>query len=211
MAEQAGILTLRDLYEGSQSATSESGSGSMRAWQFVHNSMQEAILCVVGGQEEQAHLHLSIGRKLILNLSSEELKADLLAVMGQVIKGSSCIKDRERNRFAQLALDAARKAVDWSSFESAKTSISFAVSLLDKRSWRDDYDLTLAIHDAAAEIAYACGDFENVEYMVAEVLKGGRSFDDKLQANLTKVYALGSTNRTPGSYCAGLRFAETAW
>ena len=204
LAEQAGILAVQDRNQGSTLPASEKGSGSVREWQFVHNSMQEAVLRVVGDQEEQAHLHLSIGRKLIQNLSSEELEDDLLIVMGQVMKGARCIKDRERNRFAQLALDAARKAVDLSSFESAKTSISFAVSLLHKRSWRDDYDLTLAIHDAAAEIAYASGDFGNVEFMVTEVLKGGRSFDDKLQANLTKVYALGSMNRTPEAIALGL-------
>ncbi|KAI2506875.1 phosphorelay sensor kinase [Fragilaria crotonensis] len=40
--------------------------------------------------------------------------------------------------------------------------------------------------------------------MVAEVLRGGRTFEDKLQAHLTKVYALGSVNRTPEAIALGL-------
>jgi hypothetical protein len=47
------------------------------------------------------------------------------------------------------------------------------------RSWRADDELTLAKVDAAAEIAFSCGDFEEI------------------QPNLTNVYALGSLNRTP--------------
>jgi predicted ATPase len=205
MAKDAGILTVHDLYKDSQASTSsEKVSRSAPALQFVHNSMQEAMLRVVGGLEEQEYLHLSIGRKLILNLSDKELKDDLLTVVEQVVMGASCIKDKEKCQFAQYALEAARKAVTLSSFESAKKSIRFAVSLLHQRSWRDDYDLTLAVYDAGAEIAYASGDFEDVEHLVAEVLRGGRTFEDKLQANLTKVYALGSMNRTPEAIVLGL-------
>ena len=204
MAEQAGVLTLHDLDKGSKSSSSEQSAGPPKTWQFVHNCMHEAMLRVVGGREEQEHLHMTVGRMLIINLGDTELKDDLLTVMGQVIKGASFIKDMEKTRIAQFALEAARKAVDLSSFESAKTSISFALSLMHNRSWRDDYDLTLAIYDAAAEIAYASGDFEDVERMVAEVLQGGRSFEDKLQANLTKMYALGSLDRTPEAIALGL-------
>ncbi|KAI2506879.1 hypothetical protein MHU86_7564 [Fragilaria crotonensis] len=204
MAKEAGILTVHELYKGSQSSTSEKVTGSPPALQFMHNSMHEAMLRVVGGRKEQEYLHLSIGRKLILNLSDKELKNDLLMVVEQVIKGASCIKEQEKCRLAQYALEAARKAVKLTSFESAKKSISFAISLLRQRSWRDDYDLTLAVYDAGAEIAYASGDFEDVEHMVAEVLRGGRTFEDKLQAHLTKVYALGSVNRTPEAIALGL-------
>ena len=205
MAQHAGILTERNLYEGSpKSSSSEQSSGSPKAWQFAHNCMHEAMLRVVGDREKQEHLRLWIGRQLIFNLGDKELRSDLLTVMGQVIMGASFVEDNEKNGLASFALEAARKAVDLSSFESAKTSISFAISLMHKRSWRDDYDLMLAIHNAAAEIAYARGDFDDMKRIVAEVLHNARSFEDKLQANLTKVYALGSMNRTPEAVALGL-------
>jgi predicted ATPase len=208
-AKQAGLVT--DHRDGMRSRSWQTGMEPKdnKEWHFIHNSMQEAAVLLVGGHSEQASFHLAIGRKLFKVLNEEELKDDLLTVLGHVIIGSGAIKSKEEKyRFAQLALMAARKCVKLTSFKSAHKSLSFAIGLLSERSWREDYDLTLAIYNAAAEVAYAKGDFELAEQMVAEVMKGGRTFDDKLQANTTKLYALGSMNRSSEAIALGLELLK---
>jgi len=174
---------------------------SKRACRFVHNSMHEAAISLVGTKqsEERAHFHLVMTRRLLRNLSAEELEADLLTVSGQLIFGAGAIKRKEEKyQCAQLAYRATQGCVRLTSFKSAHKSISFAIDMLEadtsNHAWREEYDLTLAIFNAAAEVAYANGDFELVEARVGAVMKFGRSFEDKLQANCTKLCLLGSTD-----------------
>jgi len=61
--------------------------------------------------------------------------------------------------------------------------------------WEDHYGLTLALHNATAEVAYASGKSELVDEMVDAVMKNGRSFDDQIQAISTRLYMLGTADR----------------
>jgi predicted ATPase len=187
MARDAGIIV--------------NGGGSFHskgACRFVHNSMHKAALLLVG--QDRSYFHLKMARALLRNLSDEDVEADLLTISGQVIFGAGAIKRKEEKyQCAQIALRAAQTSVRLASFKSAQKSICFAIDMLDTNqsnaAWRDEYDLTLALFNAAAEVAYANGDFDIVEMRIDSVLKHARSFEDKLQANSTKLYMLGAMDR----------------
>ena len=209
-AEKAGIVLGSKLRVHTESDSSRAQKYSLNTsdWQFAHNSIHEAMLRIVGGRTEQDKLHLMIGRTLMSTLTEKELNKDILAILDQILKGAAFIKERERHQFAHLALQAAQNAFYIGSFQSARKSINFALSMIREKSWRDEYNLTLAAHNVAAEVSYTIGDSDHVDQMVSEVLRNARTFDDQLQANLMKMYALGSANRMPDALVLGFSLLE---
>jgi predicted ATPase len=176
-------------------------------YRFTHNSMQEAALSLLGANPlAHASFHIALGRKLVNVLNDQDLQAEMLTVLGQFIYGASAIESqREKYKIAALALRATQIAVSYTSFPSAEKTVAFAIGLLGSNCWREEYDLTLALHNFSAEIAYASGRFDAVSKMVETVLEHARVFDDKLQAYSTKLYMLVSTNHTVGAIESGLQ------
>jgi predicted ATPase len=83
--------------------------------------------------------------------------------------------------------------------------LNFALAILDESCWETDYELVLALYNAAAEIEYTVGDFSQVESMTSEVLTHALSFNDKIQAYSTRLYMLGSTSRPSEAITLGWR------
>jgi predicted ATPase len=158
-AKAAHSLAMHPVNNASRSITDNgiSTSISHRVYHFTNNSVHQAVINEIGGPQEFQQMHLSIARKLIQNLNDDDLNSELLTF----------IRDQERQSFASLALDAARKAVNLTSFQSAHKCITFAIEMLSEKCWESEYDLALAIYNAAAEIAYAGGDYEEVELMIS--------------------------------------------
>jgi predicted ATPase len=66
---------------------------------------------------------------------------------------------------------------------------------LGPRSWRDEYRLSLELHNAAAEMACCTAQFEQVDVHLSAITQNARNFDDTLRAQTTSVNALGSSGR----------------
>jgi predicted ATPase len=177
-------------------------------YRFVHNSMHQAVIKLIGGKDAIQYIHFTIARKLLEAINESELQNDLLFVMSHVMKGSHCIPREDMNQYAYLALEAARKAVLLASFDSAKRSIDFAVHMLCEQSWDDNYSTTLSIYHAAAEISYAGGDFDYMETMIHKILNHAHP-DDRIQAYCTKIYMMGSsTNQQSEAIKIGLQILQ---
>ena len=205
-AVDLGILIFEDdkSQTSSQQRKDNEDVSNGGCYHFAHNSMHQAVLDLIGGKKQIEYIHLTISRKLLRKFEAQELKSNLLLVMTHVVKGAMWIKPQEKVHFATLMLEASRKGVQLTSFDSAKRSIDFAISLMDENSWRVDYVLILAIYNAAAEISYTGGDYDNVKIMVNEVLDNARTLDDKVQASTTKMYMLGSSNQSSKAVDIGL-------
>jgi len=64
--------------------------------------------------------------------------------------------------------------------------------LLGARSWQDEYDLSLRLHTAAAEIAYSSGQIDTALKLVNDICVNARIFDDTIRGRTIMIYALGS-------------------
>jgi predicted ATPase len=211
--EEASDAHILAFYQNDHTSKSINDNGipafiRQRLYHFTNNSMHQAVINAIGGPQEIQQMHLSIARKLIRNLSDDDLKSELLIVLGHAIQGKRFIRDQDKQSLALLALDAAQKAVNLTSFESAQKSITFAIEMLNENCWKSEYDLSLTIYNAAAEIAYAGGDYEQVELMITEVMKCALTFEDKIQAYTTKLYVLGSRNSPSEAIALGLKVLE---
>ena len=162
-------------------------------YRFATNGVREAAYSLIP-HEERDTFHLAVGRQLWRGFSEEDLKKHQSVVLGQMKLGAkSTTNKKERNATAALCLTAAQRAFEWSMFPAAAESLDFGLSLLGDRSWRDEYDLTLALHSTAAEVGYTLGDFSKAEERVEAILSNARVFDDTFEAYSVKINILATT------------------
>ena len=120
----------------------------------------------------------------------------MFVVLSQIWLGRRLISRwSERFKIAALCLHAGRKAAKSSSFRISLLYLKFGIELLGDRGWRDEYDLTLMLYNATAEMEVCNANYEGMELLVAEVLKHSRCVDDTIQARTTKVYGFGVSDR----------------
>ena len=165
-----------------------------RGYAFVNTETQEAAYQLIQ-DTSRPHVHVTIGRNLIRNLSQEHVEDNAYMVLRQFHLGKEEIKGtRERHAIAALCRRAAQEAVAESDFVAASMYLEFGISLL-QHAWKHDYDLTLALYNAAAEVEYCTANFERMDALVETVLVNATCFRDTQLARATRVYSLGARGR----------------
>ena len=176
-------------------------------YRFSHSAVQEAAYALIP-QDERAAFHLAVGRKLWKDFSEDKLNRDsqcLAVMLGQLALGKSAMKNqKERHSAAMLCLREVRLDIEWSMFPSAALAVDLGISLLGEESWREEYDLTLMLYNAAAEIYYTIGDFAKVEEATQIVLSKARIFCHQVQAYSTKISVLNSRGKNSEAIELGL-------
>lgn len=209
VAEDKGLLHRRSLKPGSVdkysmcTGTDESEQG--RRWMFEHDQVQQAAYSLIPDHERE-EVHLSIGRKLWRQLSPEQLHSNAFLVVNQLRMGARLMTDPdEREQMAFLLLQAGEKASGLSAFAAASSYLSLGIKLLGDRHWRDQYDLSLDLFNAAAEVAYCNSHFEEMDELINEVLKHARNDMDKSRALTASIYSLGTRNELQKAIDLGLQ------
>lgn len=171
--------------------------------QFSHDKWKEAAYSLIP-DEQKASFHLQIARTLRQQLTPHASKKYVAVIISQVAAGVDDLTDpTEREKSASICLKAARKAGKVASFTSASEYAELGIRLLERRHWRDQYNLSLGLFNSAAELSYCCGRHERVHELVKEILENARSSDDKLQAHITKIMTLAAQTeaRAAIAYC----------
>jgi predicted ATPase len=160
-------------------------------WEFSHETVHEAILSLIPVAERES-FHLRIGRSLWKHFSMEALDRNIFTVVGQLLAGERLVLDpRERVAIAKLCLRAAEQSIYMSSFETAYFYLTRGISLLGTKCWRDNYSLTLELHNNAVEVAFCIGKFTELYRLVDIVQANAHSFDDGLRSHTAKIFATG--------------------
>lgn len=171
---------------------------------FIHDTIQHAVSSLVAEHARPA-LHLHIGRALWIWLPSDELDTHMFFITNQISHGLHLLNDQvEKEDLAELFLRAGRKAALKSAFSQASCYYETGIGLLGKRHWRHQYQLSLALYNAAAEMEYYGGNLARVDSLIHSILKHARSLDDKLNAYYTKIYSLGSRDDMQQALLTGL-------
>ena len=148
---------------------------------FSHDRVQQAAYKLTS-ENELNQLHLKIGRLLLKNRNEEQLDEDIFEVVNHFSLSYQLINDKkEKEQIAQLCLSAGQKAKDSTSYSLGVNFLNIAHSLLDNKSWVDDYNLTYNVLLTLGECEYLNNNPERAEKYFKEVLGQAKSRFEKLQ------------------------------
>ncbi|CAB9512792.1 expressed unknown protein [Seminavis robusta] len=166
-----------------------------RKGQWVHDKHIEATQSLIP-ENEKAALHLQIAKNLAEEATPDEFSTNLLLIVNHSINGSEAIEVEDcRLKLAGLCLEAGRRIAKGSAFSAACCYFETGISLLGDGLWGDQYDLSLHLHNAAAEMAFIGGDHAKTERMVNAITQNARRFEDVLQAYKTQLLCFMSRER----------------
>src|SRR3981081_312849 len=115
------------------------------AYKFLHDRIQQAAYSLIP-DEHRADIHLHIGRKLLANMTQDDLAEHLFDVANQLNRGAARLIDRdEKAQVATIDLRAGQKAKASAAFASACVHLAAGMALLDERDWDSHYDLMFSL------------------------------------------------------------------
>ncbi|OUL29633.1 serine/threonine protein kinase [Nostoc sp. RF31YmG] len=156
-------------------------------YKFSHDRVQQAAYALIDESQKRV-VHLQIGRNLLEKTSPEQRSERLFEIVDHLDRGIELVSDRaERNEIAQLNLQAGQKAKAAIAYSAAKTYLITGKACLAASSWQTNYRLTLALYSETAEVAYLCGEFEQVEHFAAIVLQEAKTVLDTVKVYEVKI------------------------
>ncbi|MBD2471507.1 AAA family ATPase [Nostoc sp. FACHB-145] len=154
----------------------------IQEYKFLHDRVQQAAYALIDESHKQV-VHLQIGRNLLEKTLPEELSERLFEIVDHLNLGIVLVFGQERNSIAKLNLMAAQKAKVATAYSAALKYAIAGIELLATDSWQQQYDLSLILHEEAAETAYLSGDFLAMAQWVAIVLQSARTILDKVKVH----------------------------
>jgi predicted ATPase len=175
-----------------------------RGYTFVHDIIEKAAYTLI--PEAERHMfHLEIGRRMWRNFDVRELDTHIFTLVSQLALGRDLIaREKERVAVANLCLHAGAKAARASTLRIAAVYLELGLSVLDESCWKEHYDLTLSLHNSAAEMHMSLANFERIDDILDKVISRTRVLRDAVPAYCTRIYSLG-VNHAPGEAIATAR------
>ncbi|WP_089129831.1 AAA family ATPase [Tolypothrix sp. NIES-4075] len=154
---------------------------------FLHDRVQQAAYALIDDAHKQV-VHLQIGRNLLEKTLPEQLSERIFEIVDHLNHGIELVNEQsERNQIARLNLIAGQKAKAAIAYNVAKKYLATGRAWLAATSWQTNYDLILELYIETTEVAYLCGDFEQVEYWVAIVLQEAKTVLDTVKVYEVKI------------------------
>ncbi|MBD1889172.1 AAA family ATPase [Coleofasciculus sp. FACHB-SPT9] len=224
------IVPVGDDYKFLQ--TDRNGDEFKVAYRFVHDRIQQAAYSLIPSHRKQAY-HLQIGQLLLNSTPPRQQEEKIFDIVNQLNFGSNLLENQQkRDELAKLNLIAGKKAKASAAYQPALTYLTVGLDLLNPSesslskgsqcvagvspvvatgvgseggsSWQTQYDTTLALYVEAAEAAYLCGQFDEMERLVPVVLQQGKALLDKVKVYEVKISAYLTQNKPLQAVDTGL-------
>ncbi|HEY9634235.1 MAG TPA: AAA family ATPase [Coleofasciculaceae cyanobacterium] len=174
-------------------------------FKFLHDRVQQAAYALIDESFKKV-THLQIGRLLWQNSSPETLSAQIFEIVDHLNLGIGLISDEsERNAIAQLNLIAGQKAKAATAYAAATEYLLMGLGLLVDSSWESQYDLTLSLHNEAAEAAFLNGDSDALQRLVEIVQNRAKTLLDKVKVYEVQIQAYMGQNKLKEAVNTGLQ------
>ncbi|MEH2200048.1 trifunctional serine/threonine-protein kinase/ATP-binding protein/sensor histidine kinase [Nostoc sp.] len=175
-------------------------------YKFLHDRIQQAAYSLIPIEEQQS-THLAIARLLHQSTPKTELETKVFEIVNHWNRVINLILDpEERKNLAQLNLIAGSKAKASTANEPALTYFQTGLTLLSDESWQTEPELTLALHEGAAEAAFLCGNSDQMEKWVGVILAQNLQPTAYVKAHTIQIQAYNAQ----GQYQEALAIARTA-
>ncbi|MEG3841888.1 AAA family ATPase [Microcoleus sp. herbarium14] len=158
-------------------------------YKFLHDRIQQAAYSLIPENQKQA-THLKIGQLLLQESSETQRQERIFDIVGHFNFARGLISDKKaRYELASLNLQAGKTAKAAAAFDAALIFVNTGISSLPADSWQEQYTLTLALHNLAAEAAYLCSKFEQVQQLITAILQQANQLIDKVSAYEIQILA----------------------
>ena len=155
----------------------------IQEYKFLHDRVQQASYTLIDESQKQI-VHLQIGRNLLGKTLPKRLSDRLFEIVDHLNHGIELVTDQlERNEIARLNLITGQKAKAAIAYSVAQNYLARGRAWLADSSWQTNYEMTLELYTETTEVAYLCGEFEQVESWAVLVLQAAKTVFD-----IVKVY-----------------------
>jgi len=150
-------------------------------YQFVNDRVKDSAYNLINPEERCLH-HFNYGLALCSVAERNDDDGLFLMAVGQInLGGPKAAGDSdERSSAANYNLVAGKKARAASDFFSAYWFYDYGISYLKVDHWANDYDLSLALYDGAAECALIVGEHVVLSILTEQIMHYARCIEDKL-------------------------------
>jgi predicted ATPase/GAF domain-containing protein len=158
-------------------------------YQFIHDRIQQAAYSLISDEFKQ-RVHLQIGQLLLQNTPESQIEEKIFDIVNQLNHGSELVNNQQqREQFANLNLIAGQKAKSSTAYQPALMYLQQGLVWLGRDFWQTQYETALALNVEATEAAYLCGQYEEMESLVAAVLQNAKGVLDQVKAYEVKIQA----------------------
>lgn len=162
---------------------------------FIHDRVQQAAHSLID-QDLREETHLRIGRLLLENSGLDDRESLMFDIVNHLNDGRRLVSDRrEKKLIAGLNLEAGKKALASTAYESALRYLTIGMELLEEDSWHSDYELTSALCIRRLECELLCSNFERAERLFDDSLKNLRSCEEKAEVYNIKIVLCANLGR----------------
>ncbi|MGA7935347.1 MAG: AAA family ATPase, partial [Kovacikia sp.] len=180
----------------------------VQEYKFLHDRVQQAAYALIDEAQKQV-VHLQIGRNLLGKILLERRSNRLFETVDHLNHGIELVTNQvERDEFAKLNLLAGQKAKAAIAYGTARNYFAKGRAWLAKSSWQTNYDLTLDLYLETTEVAYLCGEFEQVEHWAEIVLRYVKTILDSIPVYRVKIQADIAQNQPLQAVDTGLQILQ---
>ncbi|WP_445304737.1 trifunctional serine/threonine-protein kinase/ATP-binding protein/sensor histidine kinase, partial [Microcoleus sp. Pol7_A1] len=164
-------------------------------YKFLHDRVQQAAYSLIP-QDQKRSTHLKIGQLLLKNTPEADREERIFDIVNHLNVGVELItQEAEREQLARLNLVAGKKAKAATAYSAAVEYFKVGRVLLTENSWKNQYELTLALSTKAAEAAYLSGDFEQMEKLASVVDNCAKTLLGKVKVYEVQIQAYIAQNK----------------
>ena len=203
IAVSENLVMPLDTRENIELALLNTPNYKLSEYKFIHDRVQQAAYTLI--PDDQKHItHYQLGQLLLQQISAEEKEERIFELVNQLNQGIALINQpTERDELTQLNLIACRKARASAAYQAAREYAAIGLSLLGKKTWQKQYEMSLNFHELQAELAFLCTDFEQMDYFINLVIEEAQSVLDVVKVYIIRIQANAARNKIQEALLVG--------